>query len=88
MWLPGSAPLGGVWLGCHLYSGDKLVNLNHHWQTLGTGEVEPDTEVTLEFELPPLEPGEYDLEFDCVALEIAWFAQSGSPTTRVHLSLQ
>lgn len=87
-WLPSKTSPGGVWLGCHLYRDGQLLNLDHHWQELGTAQnIGPGESVTVTYELPPLAAGRYDLEFDCVAEGITWFAQRGSQPVRVHLQV-
>jgi 2-polyprenyl-3-methyl-5-hydroxy-6-metoxy-1,4-benzoquinol methylase len=87
-WLPGGTSPGGVMLGCHLYSGETLVRFDHHWQSLGTDrEIAPGEEITLDFDLPALPPGSHDLELDCVAHEVTWFAQVGSKPARLHLDV-
>ncbi|HUP61655.1 MAG TPA: methyltransferase domain-containing protein [Thermoanaerobaculia bacterium] len=87
-WLPSKISPGGVWLGCHLYSGGQLLNLDYYRQELATAQnIAPGEIITVTFELPPLSAGEYDLEFDCVSDGITWFAQRGSRTTRLHLRL-
>ena len=88
VWLPGGVSPGGVMLGCHLYAGDTLVRFDHHWQSLGTeAEIVPGQEVTVDFDLPALPPGSHDLELDCVAHEVTWFAQVGSRPARLHVDL-
>lgn len=80
-WLPSDAPHGGVMLGVHLYDGSgKLLNLNAHMEPLPSPprEVEPGERVQLRFALPPLPPGRYVLEVDCIASGVTWFAQTGS----------
>lgn len=86
VWLPSLAERGGVSLGCHLHHDGKLVALDHHWEPLSRGLVEPGETVELKFVLPGLSAGEYMMEFDCVANRICWFAQMGSRVIRVHVS--
>jgi SAM-dependent methyltransferase len=86
-WLPASAGLGGVSIGCHLYdTSGKLLSLDWAWipieQTVAPGE-----EVTLDATLPKLEPGRYLIELDCVANHVAWFAQTGSTPARVTVDV-
>ncbi|HEX6159572.1 MAG TPA: methyltransferase domain-containing protein, partial [Thermoanaerobaculia bacterium] len=82
-WLPADTKPGGVSLGCHLYSRGALVQFDYHWQGLADRPIAPGEEVRVEFRMPPLPPGEYDLEFDCVANEVTWFAQVGSTPCRL-----
>lgn len=87
-WLPSKVSPGGVWLGCHLYSGGQLVNLDQHRQDLGTANhIAPGETVTVSFEMSPLPAGEHDLEFDCVAEGVTWFGQRGSQTARLQLQI-
>jgi SAM-dependent methyltransferase len=86
-WLPSDAMPGGVSLGGHLYeAGGKLLDLNFLWRPLPHG-LAPGEAVEMTFELPPLASGSYILELDCVANEVAWFAQLGSPVTRLELKI-
>jgi SAM-dependent methyltransferase len=86
-WLPSSETFGGVSLGCHLYdAAGKLVNLDYHWQWLPRA-LKSGEDVELDFVLPPLDPGTYTLEFDCVANKVAWFAQVGSLPARVTIEV-
>ena len=78
-WLP-SEQAGGVSLGCHLYAGDQLVELNHHWAPIPDPPA-PGQTTEWEFDLPPLPAGAFELEFDCVARDVAWFGQLGAATT-------
>lgn len=78
---------GGVSLGGHLYeSGGRLLDLNFLWRSLPR-ELAPGEGVEITFETPPLASGSYILELDCVANEVAWFAQLGSPVTRLVLKI-
>jgi SAM-dependent methyltransferase len=86
-WLPSADTFGGVSLGCHLYdAGGKLLDLDYHWQWLPRA-LAPGEEVELDFTLPPLPPGRYTFEFDCVANKVAWFSQvaNGSHPARVTI---
>lgn len=85
-WLPSPVNPGGVSLGVHLYQGSELLRFDHFWQALPRA-LEPGEAETVEFELPPLAPGAYLLEFDCVAQNVAWFATNGSLTKRLALEL-
>jgi 2-polyprenyl-3-methyl-5-hydroxy-6-metoxy-1,4-benzoquinol methylase len=88
VWLPSPVTPGGVWLGAHLYSRDVLLRLDYHWEALATeSAITPGQTVTLRFALPPLEPGEYEVEFDCVSTGITWFAQTGSRPARLRIAV-
>jgi len=84
-WLDSHEPHGGVALGAHLHDANgQLVDLDYARtplaQALGPGE-----EVTVDFELPPLQPGRWIVELDCVSEHVAWFAQVGSTPTRLEI---
>ncbi|HEX8153055.1 MAG TPA: methyltransferase domain-containing protein, partial [Thermoanaerobaculia bacterium] len=90
VWLPPDEPVGGVALGCHLYDADgRLLRFDHHWARLTEPPrpILPSEIVTVTFTLPPLEPGTYELEFDCVAQKVAWFTQVGSATARIRVTV-
>ncbi|HEX7807872.1 MAG TPA: hypothetical protein VF608_04090, partial [Thermoanaerobaculia bacterium] len=78
---------GGVCLGVHLYAGNELLKFDHYWEPLPDG-LPAGEAAELEFQLPPLAPGSYVLEFDCVAQNVAWFATSGSTTKRLPLDIR
>jgi hypothetical protein len=87
-WLPSSEIDGGVTLGTHLYdSGGHLLALefSRHPIPRALGAAE---HALFEIELPPLEPGRYILELDCVANNVAWFAQVGSAPARITLQVE
>ncbi|HEX2832150.1 MAG TPA: methyltransferase domain-containing protein [Thermoanaerobaculia bacterium] len=86
-WLPSPAAHGGVCLGVHLYANHELVTFDHYWEQL-PGALQPGEAAELEFQLPPLAPGSYVLEFDCVAQNVAWFAMNGSATKRLVLDIR
>jgi SAM-dependent methyltransferase len=88
-WLPSMSGPGGVSLGCHLYrAGGEAVNLDFHWQAIDRERiVAPGESRQVSFELAPLEPGEWVIEFDCVADRVIWFGQTGSPTVKRSISV-
>jgi hypothetical protein len=89
-WLPwGTAP-GGVGLGTHLYDASgALLSFDFHVQplTAPAREIAPGETVTCRVTLPPLAPGSYRLELDCVASGVTWFAQAGSKTVTLALRI-
>jgi SAM-dependent methyltransferase len=90
LWLPSGVTPGGVSLGCHLYAaGGGLLAFDHHWESLSDPprNIAPGERLELQFEMPPLPPGRYVLEFDCVADRVCWFAQQGSPVHRLELEV-
>ena len=89
-WLPPDEPVGGVALGAHLYDGSgKLLRFDFHWARLTEPPcaIEPGELLEVRFTLPPLDAGEYEIELDCVAQKVAWFAQVGSRPARLRLAL-
>ncbi|HEX2123285.1 MAG TPA: hypothetical protein VHL59_16760, partial [Thermoanaerobaculia bacterium] len=81
-WLPSDELYGGVVLGGHLYAENgRLLRFDYAWQAIPRA-LAPQEEVTFDFELPPLEPGRYTIELDCVANKVTWFAQVGSQPAR------
>ncbi|HEY4640735.1 MAG TPA: methyltransferase domain-containing protein, partial [Thermoanaerobaculia bacterium] len=84
-WLPSTGEVGAVFLGGHLYDGEgKLLQNDYMWQELPRA-LAPGQSVELEFDLPALSPGEYEVELDCVAREIAWFSRLKSKPIRLAL---
>jgi 2-polyprenyl-3-methyl-5-hydroxy-6-metoxy-1,4-benzoquinol methylase len=80
-WLASDAPRGGVALGTHLYDGSGgLVSFDFHCEPLTDPprEIGPGETVRRRVTLPPIAPGRYRLELDCVAAHVTWFAQAGS----------
>jgi SAM-dependent methyltransferase len=90
VWLPSGTPLGGVGLGAHLFDASgPLVSFDFHVAPLTDPprEIAPGEAVMCRFVLPPLAQGRYQIELDCVAAGVAWFAQRGSKTVVLDLSL-
>jgi SAM-dependent methyltransferase len=84
-WLASNEPHCGVALGCHVFASDgALLNFDLHWEGVPS-RVPPGGTVELQFVLPPLPNGAYELEFDMVANEVTWFAQVGSSPARVRV---
>jgi len=84
-WLPADEPFGGVSLGGHLYAANgRLIDFEYVRQPLPRA-LAPQEEIALEFDLPPLEPGTYIVELDCVANRVTWFAQVGSEPARLEV---
>jgi SAM-dependent methyltransferase len=91
IWLPRSAGLGAVLLGCHVYrSGGEVYRESFHWEALtpGDGEpIKPGESVDLEVHLPSLPHGSYQIEFDMVSNDVCWFAINGSQTPRINIDV-
>jgi len=91
IWLPRSAGVGAVQLGCHVYeSNGALFRNRYHWEVLTPGDgrpIIPDETIEFDVNLPPLPRGSFFLEFDMVSNEVCWFASNGSPTVQVSLEV-
>lgn len=86
-WLDSHEPHGGVALGGHLHDASgQLVDLDYA-RTVLPRPLAPGEEVTFDFALPPLQPGRWIVELDCVAEKVAWFAQVGSTPTRLEIEV-
>ena len=89
-WLPSNVVPGGVSLGTHLYDASgallrfdfQVAPLIDPPRAIVTGET-----VRCRITLPPLSPGRYRLEIDCVAAEVTWFAQAGSRPATLTLEI-
>jgi SAM-dependent methyltransferase len=84
-WRESSETYGGVSLGCHLFD-DRGNLLNYEYARVALPRaLEPNEELSLTMALPAVAPGNYILEFDCVAANVTWFALVGSAPTRVSV---
>ena len=89
-WLPSDAPHGGVGLGVQVQDPAGLrVRLNNDVfpLTVAPQGVAPGERIHCRVELPPLEVGTYRVEFDAVAIGVAWFSQVGSKTTGITVEV-
>jgi hypothetical protein len=89
-WLSPAAGRGGVRLGTHLYDADgRLLQFDHVCEdlTAPAREIAPGETVRCRLTLPPMSPGRYRIELDCVASHVAWFAQAGSRPAMVTLEV-
>ena len=91
VWLPRSAGLGAVLLGCHVrYADGSMFRESYHWEALTTGNgtrILPGEIVTVDVRLPGLPQGQYILEFDLVSNDVCWFAINGSKVARVAVEV-
>jgi 2-polyprenyl-3-methyl-5-hydroxy-6-metoxy-1,4-benzoquinol methylase len=89
LWLPSSAPLGGVKLGVHLYDeGGLLVDRDFARADLpGDRVLGPGETVTIELALPAPDPGRWQLGFDLVSEGVCWFEVNGAETVTVAVSV-
>lgn len=86
-WRPSGDEIGAVALGAHLYRADgRLLRFDLAWTDIPRA-LAPGEESTFDFELPPLDPGSYIVELDCVAQKVAWFAQLGSKTAQLRITI-
>jgi ubiquinone/menaquinone biosynthesis C-methylase UbiE len=89
-WLPSGTTPGGVSLGAHLYDeSGALRSFNFHtWPlTHPSREIAPGEAVTCRLTLPSLPPGPHRVELDCVADRVTWFAQAGSRTVTLTVTV-
>lgn len=89
IWLPWPER-GGVALGTHLYDGaGALLNFDLHCTAviLPPRNVMPGETVTVHIEVPPLAPGRYQIELDCVASGVTWFTQVGSQSVTLPVEV-
>ena len=87
IWLPGSAGLGAVRLGSHVYHADGTVfRESYHWEPLTSDDraIQPGEMVEFRFHLPGLPRGRYLIEFDLVSNAVCWFAVNGSQVVRIE----
>ena len=91
IWLPRSAGLGAVMLGCHVYySNGEIYRKSFHWEALTPGEgraIVPGEKIEVDVNLPALPVGKYIIEFDMVSNDICWFAVNGSETAQVNVEV-
>ena len=91
IWLPPSAGLGAVLLGCHVYRATgEVYRRSFHWEALTPDEgrlISPGERVELDMNLPALPAGNYTLEFDMVSNDVCWFAVNGSQVTRAAVEV-
>lgn len=95
VWLPSTAQLGAVYLGCHLYDATNKRELHHdyHWEPLAPvgseRSIMPQETVSFEMKLPaPPAAGRYVMEFDLVSHGIGWFALYGSEVARIGIEVR
>ena len=88
VWLPRSAGLGAVLLGCHVRHRDgSMFRESYHWEALTPDDghnIFPGETVEVNVQLPGLPRGQYLLEFDLVSNDVCWFAINGSEIARVE----
>jgi 2-polyprenyl-3-methyl-5-hydroxy-6-metoxy-1,4-benzoquinol methylase len=90
-WLSPRAGRGGVRLGSHLYdSHGGLLTFDHVCEDLTQPprDIAPGETLRVFLTVPPLSPGRYKIELDCVASHVKWFAQVGSRPPVVTLEVQ
>lgn len=89
-WLPASAGIGGVCLGCNLLdSNGELQTADYLWfrQPLSEEAVRPGETASFEVSLPMAEAGSHMLEFDLVSEQVSWFAVYGTATVRMRVEV-
>jgi SAM-dependent methyltransferase len=91
VWLPSGDEPGAVAIGAHLYdAAGRLLRFDFHWEDLTTPprRIEPGESVSLRVLLPPLDPGHYLVELDCVSSKVTWFSQVGSVPAKVEIDVE
>jgi ubiquinone/menaquinone biosynthesis C-methylase UbiE len=86
IWLPQSAGLGAVMLGCHVRHADgSMFRESYHWEPLteDSRTILPGEIVQVKVKIPGLPSGQYIIEFDLVSNDVCWFAINGSEIARV-----
>jgi hypothetical protein len=89
-WLSPAAGRGGVRWGTHLYdSKGTLLTFDHVCEDLTSPprEIAPGETLHCRLTIPPQTPGRYQIELDCVASHVKWFAQVGSRPAVVTLEI-
>jgi hypothetical protein len=90
IWLPQSAGLGAVLLGCHVRHADgSMFRESFHWEPLTEAgrNISPGEIVEVKVRVPSLPRGRYIIEFDLVSNDVCWFAINGSEISRVTVAV-
>jgi ubiquinone/menaquinone biosynthesis C-methylase UbiE len=91
IWLPTNADKGAVHLGCHLLDRQgKMIARDFFRQKLSPGsgrQILPKESITVQTVIPSPSRGDYILEFDLVAEGVCWFAENGSETVPVSVTV-
>jgi SAM-dependent methyltransferase len=92
VWLPTTARLGAVHLGCHLTDlSTRRYDNDYFRTTLTPGQgvaIRPGDEVAFDARVPCPRPGSYELEFDLVSEEVVWFKLNKSKTCRFQIEVR
>jgi len=84
-WLPSSAGIGGVAIGCHLFDGSgALIRFDFARAPLDRA-CEPGDSVTVTLALGDIGSGARLVEVDCVSEGVSWFGPQGNRTVRVPI---
>jgi hypothetical protein len=91
IWLPTSANKGAVHLGCHLLDHQgKLIERDFFRQKLSQGsgrQIWPKESVAVQIKINSPPRGDYILEFDLVAEGVCWFAENGSESVSIPVTV-
>lgn len=88
LWLPATARVGAVYLGCHLLNPDGTIREFGYYKARLTSDdrsVQPGETLRLDLQIPAPEPGHYLLECDVVSEGVTWFSINGSVPVRLAL---
>lgn len=91
LWLPATARVGAVYLGCHLLNADGTMRAFSYYKARLTSDdhpVQPGEILRLELRIPAPEPGYYLLECDLVSEGVTWFSLHESSSTRVAVKVR
>ena len=89
-WLPSAVTPGGVSLGVRLSAeghptADREIVVA---LTESPTAVRPGDAVTVRVTVPPLGPGRYTAEIDCVAADVTWFSQVGKAPVTIEFDVK
>jgi predicted O-methyltransferase YrrM len=91
VWLPTSAGLGAVHVGCHLLdTAGRILDLDYCRCPLTPGagtSILPGDNLTTDAQVPSPGKGRYIMEFDLVAEGVCWFARRGANSVRVSIEV-
>ena len=91
-WLQASQGIGSIYVGCHLRNlDDQSEQLGYVVKPAPLEESQglmPGKDMVVDLEIPrPEKPGRYEIAFDLVAQQVAWFSSVGNSTACVSLTI-
>ena len=91
LWLPASARVGAVYLGCHLLNADGTMREFSYYKARLTPDdhpVQPGETLRLELRIPAPAPGCYLLECDLVSEGVTWFSLNDFSPARLAVNVR